>query len=249
MSDLSHIDRRPTYDELATENETLKTEVSQLRRRISELEVVVEDLRRQVEELRRSSKRQAAPFSKGDPKENPKPPGRKPGHPPAHRMVPQQVDWVEDVLLPFEVCPECGGDIQEIEVVPQFQTDIPPIRPITTRFDIHVGRCQNCGRRVQGRHKDQTSDALGSASVQIGPNTLALSILHERIRSSSACWEKTSRGRWAVIASCRITRSLTPNRNAWPTSSAMPKISKRPNPGGQCASRVRSKGYFRRPSA
>ncbi len=174
MSDPIHTEQRPTYEELAAENEALKAENARLRRRIAELEATVEELRRQIEEIRRSNKRQAAPFSKGDPKENPKPPGRKPGHPHAHRTVPQQVDRVEDVPLPFEVCPECGGSIQQIEVVPQFQTDIPPVRPITTRFDIHVGRCQNCDRRVQGRHRDQTSDALGSASVQIGPNTLAL---------------------------------------------------------------------------
>lgn len=167
MSDPIHTEQRPTYEELLAEN-------TQLRRRVAELEAVVEDLRRQLEELRRSSHRQAAPFSKGAPKENPKTPGRKPGHPPSFRMVPQRVDRIEDVPLPFEVCPECGGQIQKIEVCPQYQTDLPPIEPITTRFDIHIGQCKRCGKRVQGRHKDQTSDALGRASVQIGPNALSL---------------------------------------------------------------------------
>jgi len=36
-------------------------------------------LRRRLEEKERSSKRQAAPFSKGEKKANPKKPGRKPG--------------------------------------------------------------------------------------------------------------------------------------------------------------------------
>lgn len=167
MRDPIHTEQRPTYEELLAEN-------ARLRRRVAELEAVVEDLRRQLEEMRRSSKRQAAPFSKGAPKENPKTPGRKQGHPPSFRMIPQRVDRIEDVPLPFEVCPECGGQIQKIEVCPQYQTDLPPIEPITTRFDIHIGQCKRCGKRVQGRHKDQTSDALGRASVQIGPNALSL---------------------------------------------------------------------------
>ncbi len=167
MSDQSPTQQRPSYEELLAEN-------ALLRRRVAELESVVEELRRQLEELRRSNKRQAAPFSKGAPKENPKTPGRKPGHPPFFRMVPQRVDRIEDVPLPFEVCPECGGQIQKIEVCPQYQTDLPPIEPVTTRFDIHIGQCKRCGKRAQGRHKDQTSDALGRASVQIGPNALSL---------------------------------------------------------------------------
>lgn len=167
MSDQSPTQQRPTYEELLAEN-------ALLRQRVAELESVVEELRRQLEELRRSNKRQAAPFSKGAPKENPKPPGRKPGHPPSFRMIPQQVDRIEDVPLAFTVCPECGGRIEQIAVVPQYQTDLPPIEPITTRFDIHTGQCKRCGKRVQGRHEDQTSDALGRASVQIGPNALSL---------------------------------------------------------------------------
>ena len=47
------------------------------------------------------------------------------------------------------------------------------MRPVTRRFRVHWGRCERCGRRHQGRHPLQTSDALGAASVQIGPNALA----------------------------------------------------------------------------
>lgn len=138
------------------------------------MEAVIEDLRAQMEELRRSGKRQAAPFSKGKPKQNPKRPGRKKGHPPMHRSIPKAVDHVEDVELPFHICPECGGQVEFVEVQSQYQTDIPPIRPVTTRFDIEIGQCQCCGKRVQGRHGEQTSDALGVAAVQIGPQSLAL---------------------------------------------------------------------------
>ena len=40
-----------------------------------------------------------------------------------------------------------------------------------------VGACATCGRRVQGRHPLQTSDALGAAAVQIGPEAVALVVV------------------------------------------------------------------------
>jgi len=45
---------------------------------------------------------------------------------------------------------------------------------VVRRFDIEVGYCQCCGARAQGRHPLQTSDALGAAKVQVGPETLVL---------------------------------------------------------------------------
>jgi hypothetical protein len=55
----------------------------------------------------------------------------------------------------------------------QHQEDI-ECRTVQRRFDIAIGRCVRCKKRWQGRHAQQTSDALGSASVQIGPRALAL---------------------------------------------------------------------------
>jgi transposase len=60
--------------------------------------------------------------------------------------------------------------------VEQFQTDIPR-RPIRRRFRIPVGHCQRCGKRVQGRHPLQTSDALGAAASQLGPDAQAAAVL------------------------------------------------------------------------
>ena len=56
----------------------------------------------------------------------------------------------------------------------QYQEDLPPVRPVVRRFDVHIGRCRRCGRRVQGRHPLQTSDAVGAAAVQLGPQALAV---------------------------------------------------------------------------
>jgi transposase len=45
------------------------------------------------------------------------------------------------------------------------------------RFDIHVGCCQQCGRRVQGRHRLQTSEAVGAANVHLGPGAVSFVVL------------------------------------------------------------------------
>ena len=57
------------------------------------------------------------------------------------------------------------------------------VRPVPVRrFDIEVGHCSQCQRRVQGRHVLQTSDALGAAGVQLGPEVVALVVeLHTEL--------------------------------------------------------------------
>ena len=56
---------------------------------------------------------------------------------------------------------------------PQYQEDIVR-RTVVPRFDVAVGRCRQCGRRVQGRDPLQTCDALGAAQVQLGSEALGL---------------------------------------------------------------------------
>lgn len=144
---------------------------------------VIEELRAQVrrlegllEEARRAGKRQAGPFSKGEPKSDPKPPGRKSGAahgPSAFRAIPEAIDETYDAPLPKR-CPDCDVPLVEVRVAAQYQTEIPKVRPIVRRFDVHVGFCPCCQARVQGRHPLQTSDALGAAASQLGPQALAL---------------------------------------------------------------------------
>src|SRR5262249_22854290 len=135
-----------------------------------------ERLRRQPDEAIRAGKRQAAPFAKSHPKPDPKKPGRKPGEGygiKAHRQPPspEQIDEVHAAPLP-ERCPDCGGPLDETHVAQQFQVEIPR-KPIHRQFNIHVGQCRQCQRRVQGRHPLQTSDALGAAAAQLGPDAQA----------------------------------------------------------------------------
>jgi transposase len=147
-----------------------------LRLEVAELKAKIEQLTRLLEHYQRTAKRQAAPFAKNPPQEHPKTPGRKRGrrhgrH--GHRPVPppQQIDEKLEAPLP-DACPECGGEVQETHVDQQYQTEIPR-KPIVRQFNIHCGLCSCCGEPVQGRHPLQTSDALGAAASQLGPDTQA----------------------------------------------------------------------------
>jgi transposase len=147
-------------------------------RRIAELEHTVARLTQALEAARRSGKRQSAPFSKGRPKPDPKTPGRKPGAdygPKAFRQPPNSIDETVHANLP-PACPKCHGThILEKETTEQFQEDIPRVVR-RRRIVVHIGQCADCGCRVQGRHPFQTSDALGAAASQLGPNAQALVI-------------------------------------------------------------------------
>ncbi|MDO8629838.1 MAG: hypothetical protein Q7R41_05045 [Phycisphaerales bacterium] len=146
---------------------------AELERRIAELEAQVQRLTQLLEQATRATKRQAAPFSKGEPKTSPKPPGRKSGPDygkPAFRAAPPSgmIDEIHDTVLPAR-CPSCGGSVHETHVACQYQVEIPR-KPVYRKFNVHVGQCTCCGRRVQGRHALQTSDALGAAASQLGPD-------------------------------------------------------------------------------
>ncbi len=159
----------PSYEELLEL-------VRQQQRQIQALTAEVSRLRADLDEARRAGKRQAAPFRKGPPKPDPKRPGRKAGaqhgrHGRRPLPLPEQIDEVHEALLP-SACPHCQGPLVETEVAQQFQTEIPR-RPLRRQFNVHVGHCQRCGRRAQGRHPLQTSDALGAAASQVGPDAQA----------------------------------------------------------------------------
>ena len=157
--------------------------IGQLEERIRALLKEAESLREENKKLReelskkeRRGKRQAAPFSRDNPKKDPKKAGRKPGAgygQRGRRSPPAHVDRVVDAVLPSN-CPGCGGVVKKDWVDDQYQTDIPPVVPVVTHFRIHVGCCEDCGQQVRGRHPEQTSDAVGAADQQIGPNALAL---------------------------------------------------------------------------
>src|SRR4030042_1221417 len=169
--------RRENAD-LRRDQERLEKEQERLEKEKERLRQEWDHLKEELELARRAGKRQAAPFSKGEPEANPKRPGRKGGAsygPKAHRAIPVVVDEEIQVPLP-DCCPDCKGEIGNLHVEDQYQTEI--VRKTrVTRFRVHVGNCLKCGARVQGRHPLQTSDALGAAASQLGPEALSLATL------------------------------------------------------------------------
>ena len=153
-------------------------QIHRQQREIERLKQEVERLRKELEAALRASRRQAAPHSRGAPKRNAKEPGRKPGRRygrQACRPIPSRVDERITVPLP-EHCPHCGGGVERESYATQYQEEIVR-RTVVRRFDIAVGRCRECRRRVQGRHRWQTSDAVGVGSVQLGPEALTLAAI------------------------------------------------------------------------
>jgi len=62
----------------------------------------------------------------------------------------------------------------------QFQEEIVR-RTVVGRFDIAIGQCRDGHRHVQGRQELPTSDALGAAAVQLGPEAWTLAaLLHQQ---------------------------------------------------------------------
>lgn len=153
-------------------------QIEKQQREIDRLQRENERLREDLEAALRAGKRQAAPHARGKPKDKPKRPGRKPGrdygqH--ACRPTPSRVDETIRVPLPQQ-CPHCGGGVEFQRSEAQYQEEIVR-RTVVRRFDIAVGCCRRCHRRVQGRHPLQTSDAVGVGAVQLGPEALALAAI------------------------------------------------------------------------
>lgn len=151
--------------------------IAELEQRNTRLQANCAHLQTQLEEAQRASKRQAAPFAKGEPKQHPKSTARPKGaaygkH--GRRPIPpdDQIDAILEAPLPA-CCPHCGGAIAEADEVDlQFQEEI-PIKPMRRQFRIHKGQCRRCGRQVRGRHPHQTSAAVGAAASQVGPDAQA----------------------------------------------------------------------------
>src|SRR5262245_18155410 len=132
LADLS--DLRAELRGLRQENERLRQDNERLRRELDQT-------RAELDQARRQSKRQAAPFSKGQPKAQPGKPARKRGaahgrH--GHRPPPppERVDETLEAPLP-DACPRCGGPVTQTEVVAQYQTEIPR-RPLIRQFNVQV---------------------------------------------------------------------------------------------------------------
>jgi transposase len=169
---------REERDQAQRERDQAQREKARLEQENQRLREEIDKLKKELETAQRAARRQAAPFSRGKRKKNAKAPGRKPGaeygqqH---NRPIPDHVDEEIPVAAP-EKCPECGGPLTVERMEEQYQEEIVR-RTRVRRFHIPICRCACCEQRVQGRHPLQTSDALGAAAVQVGPEALTLGVL------------------------------------------------------------------------
>lgn len=166
-------------ERLRRDNERLREDLRRSEAERQRLRRENEKLKDELEAARRAVYRQAAPFSRGTHVAVPHRPGRKAGAAygvRAHRRAPRQVDETYDAPLPPQ-CPHCAGPVRRVRIATQYQEELPVQPPRRRAFHIHIGRCRRCRRRLQGRHPLQTSDALGAAAVQLGPQTVALTVL------------------------------------------------------------------------
>ncbi len=178
-----------------------------------------------LEEVRRGAKRQSAPFSKGKSKDEWQTSGPKKGkahgrH--GHRAAPPDPDRTLDAPLPA-CCAHCGEGVDFERWAEQFHTELPEVGPIVTKFRVGVGRCRSCRRRVQGRHPEQSSDALGAAASQLGPRAMAFGAwLHYGLGLSfGKCSQLLGRMGVGVTAGAICSSSASTGTDLVPTHNAI----------------------------
>ena len=151
---------------------------AQLRARdavIAELQEQVRQLQERLDGAKRAGKRQATPFAREKRVAQPKRPGRKKGKGRfASRPRPTPEELAETKLEPLACCPECNGEVTQRKEHEQFVVDIPPVKPVITRYVTESGYCPTCQKRVRSRHPEQISEATGAAGVILGPRAKAL---------------------------------------------------------------------------
>jgi hypothetical protein len=176
----------PTLNELARSGKQdllafvapLLTELDSLRGRVEGLQAENAALRARLDQLARDSRRQAAPFSKGQREAQPKRPGRKPGR--GHftfRTLPTPDQWTAppiEVRLPDPICPCCGEALREDRVDFAAITDLPPQpKPAVRSYRVWVYRCPTWETTVRAPHRDLAPDRYGATAHRMGPRVMA----------------------------------------------------------------------------
>jgi hypothetical protein len=158
--------------------------IDALERQVAALEATIVALRTELEQLKRRSKRQAAPFSKGERVAEPKRAGRKPGQGPFHFRPTPPVAALSEPPIAVPVtetaCPHCGGALVEERVDFASVTDLPEQPKAQVRqYRVSVCRCQTCGKRVRGQHPALAPDQCGATADRVGERLLGAGhVLH-----------------------------------------------------------------------
>ncbi|MSR81165.1 MAG: hypothetical protein EXS11_10635 [Gemmataceae bacterium] len=166
------------------EFQNLQSKYDQVNSKHDKLLLKNSDLRKRLLDQSQDQHRQAGPFSRNKPKADPKPPGRKSGKKYGKHhcgTVPERIDEVLTAPL-SDRCPSGqNGNIITEKVSPQYQVEL-PTKMVHRRFEVEHGCCGQCGKRLQGHHELQTSDALGVAGVTLGSRLQAgIALLNKEV--------------------------------------------------------------------
>src|SRR5918996_914314 len=126
--------------------------LAQLRAEVAQLKATVEEL---AQRLGRNSHNSSQPPSADPPparrRSRREPSGRRPGGQPGHEGQSRTLSPVEevDVVIPVKPvrCPRCQHPLQGEDAQPQRHqvTEIPPVRPVVTEYQLHQLGCPVCG--------------------------------------------------------------------------------------------------------
>ncbi len=137
--------------------EALEVRVAALESTVQRLEATVQHLTEQVQQTSRNSSRPPSsdpPQASGKPSRR-EPSGRRPGGQPGHEGHTRALIPVEevDVVVPVkpERCRHCQHPLQGEDLQPQRQqvTEIPPVKPVVTEYQLHRLICPVCGEATR----------------------------------------------------------------------------------------------------
>jgi transposase len=231
---------QPSREQLYRENERLQQENDQLRRKVAEHEKeIVErekqiaDLERQLALRRQNSTNSSKPPSsdglageqrpRGRKRKSRRKPGAQPGHAGHHRrLVPtSEVNTIE-VLLPSQ-CRHCEGRLPRnprkvmVQGEPRRHqvTEIPPIQPHITEYQIPNVVCGHCGKTTRAPLPEEIAGHFGPQLAALiayltvvcrMPRRVVEALLAQvlgielSLGSTQKCWEEASQ---AVAAPCQ----------------------------------------------
>ncbi len=163
---------RSTLESFRDDPDRLIEIILQQSERIAELMAEVAALKQQLSDLEQKPPGSTAPFRIEDRKRasNPKKPGRKGGHKGSYRKAPAET---EQITVPLSCCPQCGGEVADVQAVKQVIEEIPPVELKVIGLTTFKGCCAKCGE-VRSTHPLQVSTAVGAAGVHLGPNALSI---------------------------------------------------------------------------
>lgn len=128
--------------------------IQDLQTRLKAQEAEAERLRTKAAVPKKTPQNSSIPPSRGEkPQGDDKPPRRRrPGRKGSHRPLCPNPTRIENVLA--ETCQNCGADVSNEPQTPVETFDnveIPPIKPIVTRVNLHGGTCPCCSKAFKAK--------------------------------------------------------------------------------------------------